>query len=130
MARFFRQVVELSHRTRSPLPSRHPLVLGHRAIEGGKVGREFVVQLAVDFISCAQRDLLERIEHIELRDREIGESVDARGIAHDHRVEPAATTRTPRGRAVLVAQLARFLADRKSTPSELQSPYVISYAVF
>src|SRR6185503_15172360 len=67
---------------------------------------------AVGLVSGAETDAVESVEHIELGNREIGQTVDARGVAHDHAVEPAAPTRTSRRGAELVAQLSHLCCER------------------
>ena len=52
------------------------------------------------------------IEHVELGQRHGVETVDAGGVASDHRVEPAAAPRPAGGRAVFVAARPDRLGDR------------------
>ena len=50
-------------------------------------------------------------EHVELRDHEPGEAVDAGGVAERHEVEPAGAPRAAGGGAELAADLADPLAE-------------------
>ena len=50
-------------------------------------------------------------EHVELGERDAGQAVQTAGLAHQHRVEPAAAPRAPGGRAELVAGLAQADSD-------------------
>ncbi len=49
------------------------------------------------------RDLLHRVEAVEVRDGNLVDAVDHRGIAGGHGVEPAAAAGTAGGRSVLAA---------------------------
>src|SRR5690606_2080104 len=66
---------------------------------------------AVDVVGDAHRDLLEAGEHVELGEHEVGEAVDATGVAGDDGVVPAAAAGPAGGDAVLAAGLAQPLAD-------------------
>ena len=54
-------------------------------------------------VGRADRDGLESAEDIDLRDRERREAVEARDVAQEHEVEPAAAPRAPGRRAALAA---------------------------
>ena len=68
------------------------------------------VALAVALVGDADLDLVEAAEDVELGDREVGETVDARGVVDDDRVVPAAATLASGGDAVLMADLAEKVA--------------------
>ena len=92
------------------LPPIHPLVLRLGPIEIGEIAREFRVYVAPDLVPCAQRNLLEGVEHVEFGHGEPGEPVDAGCITHNDAVEPSASAGTARSRAELIAQGAHTLA--------------------
>ena len=71
---------------------------------------EIIVGLAVALVRHANLELVERREHIQLGERDIGQAVNLCGIAGDNRVEPAATALAPGGHAVLVALGAHQVA--------------------
>src|SRR6478736_5776041 len=91
-------------------PAVELLVDRRRVVEVGLVDRHLVVAHAADVVGDADRDLLEAGEDVELGDDEVGDAVDARGVAADDGVHPAAAARTARRRAVLGARLAEELA--------------------
>ena len=97
---------------RASLPSRHPFVARSDLIEHGDVARKFGVHVAVVLVAGADRDAIERVEHVELRHRDVGQSVDPRRVAHHDGVEPAAAARAARRRAELVAEGTDALAHR------------------
>src|SRR5438309_317774 len=75
-------------------PAGELLVTRHRALEHRRrrhVRRERTIQLVTD----AERDLAVGPEHVELRDRELGERVEAMRMACRDGIEP---THAPRGR--------------------------------
>src|SRR5690606_17448079 len=89
-----------------------------RVVEVGLRVRQFLDAPAVDLVRHAHRDLLPAGEDVQLGQEEVGEAVDAGGVAGDHRVEPAAApvaaggdtalaADAPQGLAVLVEQLRR-----------------------
>ena len=88
-------------------PSNHSYT-GFARSSSIEIARKLLVQLAVHLVAGADRDPLERVEHVELGHREPGEPVHARRVAHDHRVEPAAAARAPGRRAELVAERAHL----------------------
>ena len=58
-------------------------------------------------VGRADVDAIEAVEHVQLRQRERVETVDARAVAHRDGVVPAAAPRTPGDGAVLVAAVAQ-----------------------
>src|SRR3954471_4017327 len=87
-------------------PAVEPLVSWHRALQQIKITRKLLVHLAVRGVAGAEADAIDRVEHVELGDREIGEPVDPRGVADDDAIEPAAAPRPACRRAELVSELA------------------------
>ena len=57
------------------------------------------------------QDLGQSVEHIELGQRQRVESVDARRVAHDDGIEPAAAARPARRGAVLLTALAKTIGQ-------------------
>src|SRR4029077_2406587 len=88
-----RQIRKTPSLRRSGLPAVEPLVPGLGATEHIQVAGKFLVDLAVRFVSRAETDPVQSVEHIELRDGEISEPVDPSGIANNDAVEPAAAAR-------------------------------------
>src|SRR5882762_7611029 len=116
-----RQISKASSFRRSGLPAVEPLVTGHGATEHIQVAGKFLVDLAVRFVSCAETDPVQSVEHIELRDGEISEPVDPSGIANDDAVEPAAAARPTGGRTKLISEppnlrLQRLFELRRQRP--------------
>ena len=72
--------------------------------------RQLVEALAVDVVGDADGDALEPGQHVELRHDEVGDAVDARRVAGDGGVVPAAAAGAARGGAELEAGLAQELA--------------------
>ena len=91
-------------------PAGERLVDRHGRGEVGLVLRQLVETHSVDVVRDAHGDLLDAGENVELGEHEVGEAVDARRVARDHRVVPTAAARAPRGGAVLVAHIAQALA--------------------
>ena len=75
------------------------------------VRRQIVERLAVDPVAGADLHRLEAVEHVELGQRDAGDAADRDGLAHQHRVEPAAAALAAGDGAELVAALAEPLAD-------------------
>jgi hypothetical protein len=71
-----------------------------------------VERLAVEAVAGADFQLVEPVEHVELGQRDPGDSRDPAGLAHQRGVEPAAAALAPGHRAELMAALAEALADR------------------
>src|SRR5688500_17391391 len=110
-ARLLRQRVHRPAVLGRSLPAGHPLVPRHERLERRDVAGKLGVYVAAILVSGAQREAVEGVEHVELRHREPREAVDARGVADDDGVEPAAAARTSRRRAELVAEPAHPLAE-------------------
>ncbi len=111
----FRQILELVDLGNILGPTRHGLVNRLCCGELSLVGRHVVATLAIHVVSHAQRNLLQTGEHVELGEHDVGQTVDLGRVTIHHRVEPAATTRTAGGHAILVAlgaQPIAFLAEQ------------------
>src|SRR5262249_42878437 len=87
------------------LPHRRELAL--RAHGEG----EALDALAVELVADAGLDLLEAVQHVELGERDAVDAVQLHGLAHQHRIEPAAAAAPAGVDAVLVAAVAQQLAD-------------------
>src|SRR5450759_1956808 len=108
----YRQIREASRVRRRRLPAVEPLVPRHRAVEHVQIARELLVDLPICFVAGAEADPLQRVEHVELGDGEISESVYASGVADDDAVEPAAAARPPGRRSELVAKRSNLGRQR------------------
>src|SRR5207237_9219461 len=75
-------------------------------------GGHRIERFPVEAVADAYRDFGERVEHVQLGDRESGEPVDPHGVAHHHGVEPAAAAWASRGGPELVRTLRNPLAER------------------
>ena len=75
------------------------------------VVRRVVVAPAVGLVGDADLDRLERVEHVELRERDVRERVEARRLARHRHVEPAAAPAAPGVGPELVAALDEQVAD-------------------
>ena len=64
----------------------------------------------VDEVVGADLHRVEAVEHVELRERQFGEAVEANGLAQHDAVEPAGTTPTTRDGAELTADLDEAVA--------------------
>src|SRR5215510_12146299 len=100
------QILETPRVAGGPLPTFHPLVTRHDLVDDRDVARKLGVEIAVVFVARADRDAIQGVEHVELRNCDVGESVDTRRIPNHHRVEPAAPARTSRRRTEFVAERA------------------------
>ena len=79
-------------------------------VELGLRHRHLVVADAVDLVGDADRHPLPRRQHVELGEEQVGEAVDAGGVAGDDRVVPAAATVATGRDADLAADLPELLA--------------------
>src|SRR5687767_1244499 len=70
------------------------------------------MQLAADPVASADGDAIQRIEHVELRYSQPCEAVDARRVANDDAVEPAAPAGTTGSGAVFVTELTNLRSQR------------------
>src|SRR5580700_2103951 len=73
--------------------------------------RQIIDLLAVEPIADADLDLFEAVEDVELGQSQAADAAGAYGLAYQHRVEPAATSRPPGDDAEFLATLAQRLAD-------------------
>src|SRR6202042_444494 len=73
--------------------------------------RQIIDLLAVEPIADADLDLFEAVEDVELGQSEAANAAGAYGLAHQHRVEPAAAPWPAGDDAELLAALAERLAD-------------------
>src|SRR5258706_73925 len=93
-------------------PARHLLVLGNGGVEESRARRDAREALAVGAIGGADAQRIHAGQHVELGERDAGETVEARRLPHEHGVAPPATSRPARRGTELVAALAQALADR------------------
>src|SRR6266545_1888007 len=105
-ARGRRQVRQSAHLAERLLPAGERFVQWLHAGESLHFGGHRIERVAVAAVADAHGNLRERVEHVELRDRQAGEPVDAYRIAYHDGVEPPAATRPPRGCPELIPQLA------------------------
>src|SRR5437763_9545662 len=61
-------------------------------------------------VTCANRDFVQFIEHVQLSDNQCIQAVDHRRVAQQRDVEPAAAARASRYRPIFVARFADTLA--------------------
>src|SRR3954452_9248394 len=107
-----RQLLERRHAGRRRLPSLHHAVLRLVVVVRDGEGGERLPALAADVVAGADGDLVEIIEDVELRQRDLVEAVEHRRGAHDREVEPAGAARPAGDGAELVATPAEMLAVR------------------
>src|SRR5438309_9395178 len=94
------------------LPTGQLLVDRLGALEQLGIGGEFAHRLPVgQLVRDGDEDLLESGEHVELGHRQSRQSVHARGVAQDQRIEPAAAARPAGGGSELRADAAQPVAD-------------------
>src|SRR3954469_17041474 len=110
LLRLLRQVLELPYVADLVAPSWELLPHGLRLVEQGLVGRDVVVRLVAGAIADTHPQRLEAAEHVELREREVGEAVESRRVPQHAAVEPAAPTLAPGRRPELRAPLPHPLA--------------------
>src|SRR5450759_2073209 len=106
--RLYRQICKVPSFRCSRLPAVEPLVPRHRTAEHVQIAGELLVDLAIGFVPGAEADPVQRVEHVELGDGEIGETVNPRSVADDDAVEPATAARTAGRRSKLVAERANL----------------------
>src|SRR3954468_24486985 len=107
LLRLLRQFLELPYVADLVVPSGELLPHGLGLVEQGLVGRDVVVRLAAGAIADADAQRLEAAEHVELREREVGQAVEPRRVPQHAAVEPAAPTLAPGRRAELGPTLAQ-----------------------
>src|SRR5262245_57637165 len=91
-----RQVLLLGDRREVGVPPGQLLVDRLGLVEVRLVVRQVLVANAVDVVGDAHLDRLQRVEDIELRDRQLGQRVEADRVPQHHRVEPTGTPPAPR----------------------------------
>ena len=79
-----------------------------------EVGGPFVDHVLAVFVAGAHLNLVEAIEHIELRERDAVEPVDPNRVACDDRVVPPAAARTAGDRSQILARCRA--GDRQPVP--------------
>ena len=101
-------------RSRVPAPSSCTAPAGQRLPDGARVVEVALVRGKVrrlgavaQTVGDADRQLGERRQHVELRQRERRHAVDADGVAKRHEVEPAAAALAAGHRAELAAEVAQ-----------------------
>ena len=112
--RLGRQIARIARTPRVGVrPSGHRLVdrLGCRPARAGRPGTRCTTPIARRGSPCRPASIRQAVEHVELRQRQRVEAVDARRVAHDDRVVPAAAARTAGRRAVLLAAFAQPIAQ-------------------
>src|SRR5437588_5178288 len=92
------------------LPSYAGLVLRLEVrMRGGECGIR-APPFAMNVVVGADRNLVELVEHIEFRERDLVDAVDRRARADDRQIEPAGATRSSGHGSKLVAARAEMLA--------------------
>src|SRR3954470_13355417 len=107
LLRLLRQVLELPYVADLVAPSWELLPHGLRLVEQGLVGRDVVVRLAAGAIADADPHRLKAAEHVELRERGVGQAVEPRRVPQHTALQPAAPTLAPRRRAERGPSLAQ-----------------------
>ena len=108
--RRLRKVVERTRLGDVLGPAGEELVDRLGVVEAGLRHRHLVDPLAVDVVRDAHRDLVPAGQHVELGEHEVGDAVDACGVAGDRGVVPAAASGAAGRGAELGAVLAQLLA--------------------
>ena len=95
------------------LPARQSLVdrLAVRQLRG--VARRNVERFPFEPVGDADLDRIDRVESVEIRDRELVDAIDHRGIASRDGVEPAAAPRAAGRRAEFASHLVQHVGDRR-----------------
>src|SRR5712691_1809957 len=94
-------------------PALERLEHGLAVVEVGLVRREMRRFLSVrEQVAHADRDLLERGKHVELRQRERREAVESHRVTQSDEIEPTATALAARHRPELTAELAQPFLQR------------------
>lgn len=73
------------------LPAGHLLVDGLGMMEGRLLARDVFVDNAVSLVGRADLNLVDGTEHVELGERDVGETVDVGCVADDDGIVPTAT---------------------------------------
>src|SRR5207237_6090518 len=111
-----RQLLVTGDAGRDRLPAREALVLRLKARDVLRDRRQVGHRGPVEAVSDADRDLVELVQTVELRDRHgLGAGELDRG-PRDQRVEPARAAGTARGGPVLVTALSQELARLVGEP--------------
>src|SRR5439155_9715935 len=97
-------------------PSLELLVHGLGLVEQRLVRREIRVELAARPVRGAYLHRLETREHVEFGQEQLGETVQARRVAQDDGIEPAAVALSPRVGSELLSAFAEALAVRTVVP--------------
>lgn len=90
---------------------------------------------SVQLIGHGNGDLIQRIQDIQLRQRDLVRALGAAAVAAGHHVERADTARAARGRAVLSAGARSFSASSPNSsqvkgPSPTQEEYAFMMPMF
>src|SRR5690606_38244967 len=93
--RLRRKIVPAARAGGGALPALERLVDRLDARLRALAGRQVVDDLAVEPVAGADLDFVHAVEHVELGQRDALDAVDGDGLAHQHRVEPAATALAP-----------------------------------
>ena len=89
------------------------MIFKNRFAMGDAVGtiRKDICHATVEFVTGANAQCIEAIEHIQLGDAQTGKPVDLGCTLQRRRIEPAATTWATGDRAELIAALAQAFAN-------------------
>src|SRR5579862_675277 len=93
------------------LPPGELLVHGGDLVQRRLVVRRQRVPLAALLVRDADPEGLEGVEHVELRERDLGQRIQPHGLARHHRVEPPGASPPARDGPELVATLDEHLAE-------------------
>src|SRR3954468_18907406 len=80
LPRRLRECVDLAALGRGRVPPVEPFVDRLAAVQQRPFAGELVMRLAADLVARADRELVDGVEDVELRDRQIGEAIHARRI--------------------------------------------------
>src|SRR5262245_10292942 len=92
------------------MPPRHRLVDRLASGELSDIRRKLGERASAAGVRRADVDALEAVEHVELRQRQAVEAVDARGVADGDRVVPAASARAAGDCAIFAPALPQPVA--------------------
>src|SRR5579875_2254509 len=104
------ELVELGHTGRVLLPAGQLLIDGHSVVQVALVVGHVAKGLLAAAVGDAHLERRQRVEHVELGERHLGERVEPRRLADHHRVEPAGPPPAARVGAELAAPLDEQVA--------------------
>src|SRR5262245_49873123 len=109
--RIWGQGIEFSYTHRGSFPSRQSRIHRFHTTQILRDRRQRFTNLAVQFVAGADLDLIQRIEDVELRQRNRSEAIDLCCITSGECIEPTATTWSTSRSAILATSLADQLAQ-------------------